>query len=79
MFSKYWSSLGAIKLSTMFLSQSSLLLINDNTIVIVFHRLELIWVDLNNTSGVDKQYYACVDFETEVRRCQEVCPKSMTN
>lgn len=68
MFSKYWSSLGAIKLSTTFLSQSSLLLISDNTIVIVFCRLELIWTDLNNTSGVDKQHYACVEFKTEVRR-----------
>ena len=34
--------LGAIKFSITFLSQSYLLLVYDNTIIMVFHRLELI-------------------------------------
>lgn len=62
--------LGAIKLSIKFLSQVYLLLVCDSTIIIEFHRLELIWIDLNNTSEVDKQYYCCIDFKIEVRSSQ---------
>lgn len=71
--------LGAIKLSITFLSQSYLLLVYDNAIIIVFHRLELIWIDLNNTSEVDKQYYSCVDFKTEVRSSKGACQKGAMN
>lgn len=71
--------LGAIKLSITFLSQSYLLLVYDKTIIIVFHTSELIWIDLNNTSEVDKQYYSCADFKTEVRSSQGACQKGTTN
>lgn len=56
-----------------------MLLVYDNAIIIVFHRLELIWIDLNNTSEVDKQYYSCVDFKTEESSSQGACQKGTMN
>lgn len=62
---------GAIKPGITFLSQSYY-----HT---VFHRVGLIWIDLNNTSKVDKQCYSCTDFETEVRRSKGPCQKDTMN
>lgn len=61
---------GAIKPGITFLSQSYYL---------VFYRLELIWIDLNNTSEVDKQCYSCIDFEIEVRGSEGACQKHTMN
>lgn len=59
--------------------ESYLLLVCDNRVIIVFCRLELILIDLNNTFKVDKQYYSCVDFKTEVSSSQGACQKGTMN
>lgn len=70
--------LGTVKLSITFRSQSYLLLVCDNRVIIVFCRLELILIDLNNTLKVDKQYYS-YDFKTEVSSSQGACQKGTMN